>query len=66
MYMLSPSSPCSIHFFGGCVPQVRQQCKQVAETLTKKKHIFVLGKGYGEPVAYEVRKRVVLHMPYGR
>lgn len=53
--MLSPSSPYSIHFFGGCVPQVRQQCKQVAETLTKKKHIFVLGKGYGEPVAYEVR-----------
>ena len=40
------------------IPQVRQQCKQVAATLTNKEHVFVLGKGYGEPVAYEVRIRV--------
>lgn len=27
----------------------------MAEKLVDKKHIFVLGKGYGEPVAYEVK-----------
>ncbi|CAM9615768.1 unnamed protein product, partial [Hapterophycus canaliculatus] len=37
----------------GMAMRVRQQCKAVAEKLVDKKHIFVLGKGYGEPVAYE-------------
>lgn len=32
----------------------------MAKTLETKKHIFVLGKGYGEPVAYEVRTRTDL------
>mmetsp|Transcript_19140 Transcript_19140/g.45965 ORF Transcript_19140/g.45965 Transcript_19140/m.45965 type:complete len:712 (-) Transcript_19140:167-2302(-) len=31
----------------------RDQCRQVAERLNGKEHCFVLGKGYGEPVAYE-------------
>jgi glucosamine--fructose-6-phosphate aminotransferase (isomerizing) len=29
------------------------QCKAIAEKLYKKEHIFVLGKGYAEPIAYE-------------
>ncbi|CAM9716127.1 unnamed protein product [Sphacelaria rigidula] len=37
----------------GMAMRVRQQCKEVAQTLVDKKHLFVLGKGYGEPVAYE-------------
>lgn len=36
------------------VGQVRQQCKEIAAGLVNKNHLFVLGKGYGEPVAYEV------------
>jgi glucosamine--fructose-6-phosphate aminotransferase (isomerizing) len=31
----------------------REQCKEVAERLNGKDHAFILGKGYGEPVAYE-------------
>jgi len=31
----------------------RAQCQEVAERLNGKDHCFVLGKGYGEPVAYE-------------
>jgi len=31
----------------------REQCRQVAERLNGKDHAFILGKGYGEPVAYE-------------
>mmetsp|Transcript_25833 Transcript_25833/g.40138 ORF Transcript_25833/g.40138 Transcript_25833/m.40138 type:complete len:715 (-) Transcript_25833:189-2333(-) len=31
----------------------REQCQQVAERLNGKDHCFVLGKGYGEPVAME-------------
>eukprot|EP00579_Thalassiosira_antarctica_P013044 CAMPEP_0201945010 /NCGR_PEP_ID=MMETSP0903-20130614/53684_1 /ASSEMBLY_ACC=CAM_ASM_000552 /TAXON_ID=420261 /ORGANISM="Thalassiosira antarctica, Strain CCMP982" /LENGTH=744 /DNA_ID=CAMNT_0048488069 /DNA_START=240 /DNA_END=2474 /DNA_ORIENTATION=- len=31
----------------------REQCREVAERLNGKEHCFVLGKGYGEPVAYE-------------
>ncbi|CAN0223188.1 unnamed protein product [Ascophyllum nodosum] len=37
----------------GMAMRVRQQCKQKAAALVAKKHLFVLGKGYGEPVAYE-------------
>jgi glucosamine--fructose-6-phosphate aminotransferase (isomerizing) len=31
----------------------REQCQQVAERLNGKDHCFILGKGYGEPVAME-------------
>lgn len=39
--------------FGMIVNSTRPQCKQVAERLKLKEHCFVLGKGYGEPVAME-------------
>lgn len=29
------------------------QCKKLAERLQDKEHIFLLGKGYGEPIALE-------------
>jgi len=28
-------------------------CKQVAAELVEKQQLFILGKGYGEPIAYE-------------
>lgn len=31
----------------------REKCKQVAKELAKKNNLFVLGKGYAEPIAYE-------------
>lgn len=31
----------------------RDQCRVIAERLNGKDHCFILGKGYGEPVAYE-------------
>mmetsp|Transcript_3598 Transcript_3598/g.6956 ORF Transcript_3598/g.6956 Transcript_3598/m.6956 type:complete len:715 (+) Transcript_3598:311-2455(+) len=31
----------------------RDQCREVAERLKGKEHCFILGKGYGEAVAYE-------------
>lgn len=31
----------------------RELCKKVAEELKNKNHLFVLGKGYAEPIAYE-------------
>mmetsp|Transcript_32681 Transcript_32681/g.74592 ORF Transcript_32681/g.74592 Transcript_32681/m.74592 type:complete len:695 (+) Transcript_32681:125-2209(+) len=31
----------------------REQCRSIAERLNGKEHCFILGKGYGEPVAYE-------------
>ena len=31
----------------------REQCRKVAEKLNGKDHCFILGKGYGEAVAYE-------------
>jgi len=31
----------------------RDHCKEIAKKLVDKEHCFVLGKGYGEPVAYE-------------
>lgn len=30
-----------------------KQCKKLAERLKDKEHIFLLGKGYGEPIALE-------------
>jgi len=37
----------------GMALKTREQCKKIAESLKDKEHCFVLGKGYGEPVAYE-------------
>jgi glutamine---fructose-6-phosphate transaminase (isomerizing) len=37
----------------GMALKTRDQCKVVAESLKDKQHCFVLGKGYGEPVAME-------------
>ncbi|CAN0313307.1 unnamed protein product [Pylaiella littoralis] len=37
----------------GMAMSVRAKCQKVAKRLHKKSHCFVLGKGYGEPVAME-------------
>jgi len=37
----------------GATLRCREQCKQVAAKLMKSEHMFVLGKGYAEPVAHE-------------
>lgn len=37
----------------GMAANTREQCKKIAKRLVGKEHCFVLGKGYGEPVAYE-------------
>jgi glucosamine--fructose-6-phosphate aminotransferase (isomerizing) len=37
----------------GMALKTRDQCKGIAERLKDKEHCFVLGKGYGEPVALE-------------
>jgi glucosamine--fructose-6-phosphate aminotransferase (isomerizing) len=37
----------------GMALKTREQCKGIAERLKDKEHCFVLGKGYGEPVAFE-------------
>merc|ERR1711966_648622 len=37
----------------GMALKTRDKCKKIAEQLNGKEHCFVLGKGYGEPVAYE-------------
>jgi len=37
----------------GMALKTRDQCKEIAERLNGKDHCFVLGKGYGEPVAME-------------
>ena len=37
----------------GMALQSREKCKAVAERLKDKEHLFVLGKGFAEPVAYE-------------
>ena len=31
----------------------RDKCKKIAEELASKNHLFVLGKGFAEPIAYE-------------
>mmetsp|Transcript_3710 Transcript_3710/g.5741 ORF Transcript_3710/g.5741 Transcript_3710/m.5741 type:complete len:688 (-) Transcript_3710:188-2251(-) len=31
----------------------RNQCKSIAEELVNKRHLFILGKGYSEPIAHE-------------
>ena len=37
----------------GMALKTRDHCKQIAKKLEHKEHCFVLGKGYGEPVAME-------------
>jgi len=37
----------------GMALKTRDQCRRIAESLKDKEHCFVLGKGYGEPVAME-------------
>jgi len=37
----------------GMALKTRDKCKNIAERLNGKEHCFVLGKGYGEPVAME-------------
>lgn len=37
----------------GMALKTREKCKKIAERLNGKDHCFVLGKGYGEPVAME-------------
>jgi len=37
----------------GMALKTREQCKQIAKSMLEKEHCFVLGKGYGEPVALE-------------
>jgi glucosamine--fructose-6-phosphate aminotransferase (isomerizing) len=37
----------------GMANRLRPQCKEIAKRLVDKEHLFVLGKGYGEPIAYE-------------
>jgi len=37
----------------GMALKTRDQCREIAASLLEKEHCFVLGKGYGEPVAHE-------------
>lgn len=37
----------------GIALRSRQACADVAENLMQSEHLFVLGRGYGEPIAYE-------------
>uniref|UniRef100_A0A7S2MLC9 Glutamine--fructose-6-phosphate aminotransferase [isomerizing] n=1 Tax=Helicotheca tamesis TaxID=374047 RepID=A0A7S2MLC9_9STRA len=37
----------------GMTMKTREQCLEIAKRLREKEHCFVLGKGYGEPVAME-------------
>ncbi len=37
----------------GMALRSRQKCQEIAKELVNKKDIFVLGKGYAEPIAYE-------------
>lgn len=37
----------------GMALRTREQCAQIAAMLKDSEHLFVLGKGFGEPIAYE-------------
>lgn len=39
-------------YMGMCMP-LREQCKEIAMKLRDKNHMFILGKGLGEPIAQE-------------
>ncbi len=44
--------------YTGMTLKTHEQCKQIAANLKDKEHIFVLGKGFAEPIAYEGRSVV--------
>ncbi|KAE9331025.1 Glutamine--fructose-6-phosphate aminotransferase isomerizing [Phytophthora rubi] len=37
----------------GMALRSREQCAKIADKLVSAEHLFVLGRGYGEPIAYE-------------
>ncbi|KAF4319392.1 hypothetical protein BBO99_00004893 [Phytophthora kernoviae] len=37
----------------GMALRSREQCAKIADSLLSAEHLFVLGRGYGEPIAYE-------------
>lgn len=37
----------------GMALKLREQCQEIAQRLLTKEHCFVLGKGFGEPIAFE-------------
>jgi len=39
--------------YTGISLKAHEKCKQIAEKLKNQEHIFILGKGYAEPIAYE-------------
>jgi glucosamine--fructose-6-phosphate aminotransferase (isomerizing) len=39
--------------YTGISLRTHEKCKQIAEKLKDQEHIFILGKGYAEPIAYE-------------
>lgn len=39
--------------YAGMTLRTHQKCKELAEKLKEKDHMFVLGKGFGEPIAKE-------------
>jgi glucosamine--fructose-6-phosphate aminotransferase (isomerizing) len=39
--------------YAGMTLRTRDKCKEIAAKLKDKQHIFILGKGYAEPIAYE-------------
>jgi glucosamine--fructose-6-phosphate aminotransferase (isomerizing) len=39
--------------YAGMTLQNRDVCRRVAEKIQSAEHLFVLGKGFGEPIAYE-------------
>src|SRR3546814_394866 len=49
----------------GMATRTRDHCKRIANELKDKNHLFVLGKGYGEPIAYEgalkIKEMAYLH-----
>jgi len=51
MEMLESLQRLPISF--GMAMRLRDQCKRVAQSLQNKNNLFVLGKGYAEPIAHE-------------
>lgn len=39
--------------YAGMTLRCREQCLEIAKSLVNTEHIFVLGKGFGEPIAFE-------------
>jgi glucosamine--fructose-6-phosphate aminotransferase (isomerizing) len=49
----------------GMATRTHDHCRRIAQELKDKHHLFVLGKGYGEPIAYEgalkIKEMAYLH-----